>query len=91
MVTLPITKFQMIFSMLIIEVWLVSDPKYSVKIGDANYFSLGVATVLGVFFVFMILAIKLSHTLQFQEEKIPLGKGTITSIQQKKISKKKLL
>ena len=50
MITLPVTQLQMILGMFIAEIWLLSDPKYTVKIGSDNYFSLAIGGVLGMFF-----------------------------------------
>jgi len=51
MIILPITQLQLILSMAIGEVFLLSDPNYSVSIGSENYFSLAVgAFVAGVFY-----------------------------------------
>jgi len=80
LLTLPITQLQMILGMIIAEVWLLSDPKYTVKIGSDNYFSLAVGGVLALFFVFLYLAIKFSHRLQFREERVQLGQGTTRQI-----------
>ena len=80
MITLPVTQLQMILGMFIAEIWLLSDPKYTVKIGSDNYFSLAIGGVLGMFFVFLYFAIKFSERFQFQEEKITLGKTTTTSV-----------
>ena len=70
----------MIMSMLIAEVWLLGDPQYTVKIGSDNYFSLAVGGILAMFFVFTYVAIKLSQSFQFKEEKIHLGKGISSRI-----------
>lgn len=70
----------MIFGMIIAEVWLLSDPKYTVKIGSENYFSLAVGGALALFFVFLYLAIKFSQRLKFREEKVTLGQGTAKRI-----------
>ena len=70
--------------MVIAEVWLVSDPKYTVKIAGDNYFSLVVAGVVGIFFVFLVLAIKFGYGIQFKTAKIPLGKATTAKMIQKK-------
>ena len=72
--------------MVIAEVWLLSDPKYTVKIGSDNYFSLAVGGVLGMFFVFLYLAIKLSQRFQFKGERIPLGKATTAQVVKKQNS-----
>lgn len=75
-ITLPFTQLQLALTMLIAEIWLVSDPKYTVIIGSEHYFSLAVGGVVGMFFVFLFFAIKLGNAFRFKEEKISLGKGT---------------
>jgi len=84
-ITLPITQLQLVLSMIIAEIWLVSDPKYAVAIGSEYYFSLAVGGVIGMFFVFLFFAIKLGNSLQFKEEKISLGKAASSKVIQKKI------
>ena len=83
MITLPVTQLQMILSMIIAEIWLLSDPKYTVKIGSDNYFSLAIGGVLAMFFVFLYLAIKFSERFQFREEKVTLGKATSARVVKK--------
>ena len=80
MITLPITQLQLILSMFIAEIWLLSDPKYTVKIGSDNYFSLAVGGVLGMFFIFLYFAIKFSQRFQFKGEKVILGKATTVQV-----------
>jgi len=70
----------MILFMIIAEVCLLGDPKYVVKIGSINYFSLEVGGVLGMFFIFTYVTIKTSQRFQFKEEKIYLDKGTSVKI-----------
>jgi hypothetical protein len=70
--------------MLIGEIWLVSDPKYTVMIGSEHYFSLAVGGVVGMFFTFLFLAIKLGNSFQFKEAKISLGKATSSKVIQKR-------
>lgn len=70
----------MILGMIIAEVWLLSDPKYTVKIGSDNYFSLAVGGALALFFVFLYLGIKFSNGLRFKEERVTLGQGMARGI-----------
>ena len=70
----------MILGMIIAEVWLLSDPKYTVKIGSDNYFSLAVGGALALFFTFLYLAIKFSSGLRFKEERVTLGQGMARGI-----------
>lgn len=84
MITLPFTQLQLALTMLIAEIWLVSDPKYTVMIGSDAYFSLAVGGVVGMFFVFMFFAIKLGNAFRFKEEKISLGKGTSSQLIKKR-------
>lgn len=67
MIILPITQLQMILSMVIAEVFLLSDPTYSVTIGSENYFSLAVGAFIGGIFIFAIIAIKFGSVLRFKE------------------------
>jgi len=85
MITLPITQLQLVLSMIIAEIWLVSDPKYAVTIGSEHYFSLAIGGVVGMFFVFLFFAIKLGNSLQFKEEKVSLGKAASSQVIQKRI------
>ena len=66
--------------MVIAEILLLSDPQYSVTIGSENYFSLTVAGVLGLVFMFIFFAIKFSYGLSFKGEKISLGKAATKSL-----------
>ncbi len=67
LIVLPITQFQMILSMVIAEVSLLSDPGYTVTIGTENYFSLAVGAFVGGIFIFAIIAIKLANSFQFKD------------------------
>ena len=84
MITLPFTQLQLALAMLIGEIWLISDPKYTVMIGSEHYFSLAVGGVVGMFFVFLFFAIKLGNSFQFKEEKISLGKAASSKVIQKR-------
>jgi len=46
MIFLPITQLQLMLSMGIAEVFLLSEPNYSVTIGSENYFSLAVGAFI---------------------------------------------
>lgn len=67
MIILPITQLQMILSMLIAEVFLLSDPTYTIRIGSENYFSLAVGAFIGGIFIFAIIAIRYGTMLRFRE------------------------
>ena len=47
MIILPITQLQLMLSMGIAEIFLLSDPNYTVTIGSENYFSLAVGAFVG--------------------------------------------
>ena len=66
--------------MVIAEILVVSDPKYSFTIGSENYFSFTVAGTLGMIFLFMFFAIKLTDKIELSEEKLSLGKGKTTKV-----------
>jgi hypothetical protein len=74
MIILPITQLQLILSMAIAEVFLVSDPNYTVTIGSENYFSLAVGAFVGGIFIFILVALKVGNSIKFKqvesEEKI---------------------
>ena len=59
MIVLPITQLQMILSMVIAEVSLLSDPGYTVTIGSENYFSLAVGAFVGGIFIFAIMTLSI--------------------------------
>ena len=67
MIILPITQLQLILSMAIAEIFLLSDPNYTVRIGTENYFSLAVGTFVGGIFIFALIAIKINGQLKFKE------------------------
>ena len=67
MITVPFTQMHMFVSMLISEVFLLSDPNYSVKIGNENYFSLAVAGLVALVFLIGFIAIKFGSKIQFKE------------------------
>lgn len=67
MIILPITQLQLMLSMAIAEIFLLSDPNYTVRIGSENYFSLAVGTFVGGIFVFMFIAIKFGSQFKFKE------------------------
>ncbi len=73
MIILPITQLQLMLSMGIAEIFLLSDPNYTVTIGSENYFSLAVAAFVGGIFIFAVIAIKVGSRINFkktQKEKI---------------------
>ena len=57
----------MFVSMLISEVFLLSDPNYSVRIGDENYFSLAIGGLVALVFLIGFVAIKFGSKIQFKE------------------------
>ena len=67
MIILPITQLQLIFSMGIAEVLLLSDPNYTVRIGSETYFSLAVGAFVAGIFIFALIAIKVGSTIKFKE------------------------
>lgn len=66
MITMPFTQMHMFFSMLISEVFLLSDPNYTVRIGDENYFSLAIAGLVALVFLISFIAIKFGSKIQFK-------------------------
>ena len=66
MIVLPVTQAQMFLSMIITEIMLLSDPNYTVRIGSENYFSLAVGAFVGGLVLFLILAIKFGHGIEFK-------------------------
>ena len=67
MIMLPITQVQLILSMAIAEIFLLSDPNYTVRIGSENYFSLAVGAFVAGIFIFVLIAIKLGSSVKFKE------------------------
>ncbi len=67
MIILPITQLQLMLSMGIAEIFLLSDPNYTVTIGSENYFSLAVGAFVGGIFIFALIAIKLGSIIKFKE------------------------
>jgi hypothetical protein len=68
MITLPITQMHLFISMLVTEIMVVSDPNYTVSIGDENYFSLAIAALIGIVFVFIFIALKFGSKIQFKKQ-----------------------
>ncbi len=67
MIILPITQLQLMFSMGIAEVLLLSDPNYTVRIGSENYFSLAVGAFVAGIFIFVLIVIKTGSTIKFKQ------------------------
>jgi len=67
MIILPITQLQLILSMAIAEVFLLSDPNYTVSIGSENYFSLAVAAFVAGVFIFILAALKVGNSIKFKQ------------------------
>ena len=67
LIILPITQLQLILSMGIAEIFLLSDPNYSVRIGSENYFSLAVGAFVAGIFIFALIAIKVANTVKFKD------------------------
>ena len=67
LIILPITQLQLILSMGIAEVLLLSDPNYTVRLGSENYFSLAVGAFVGGIFIFALIAIKFGSTIKFKQ------------------------
>jgi hypothetical protein len=83
LIILPVTQAQLVLSMLVAEIFVLSTPKYSFTIGSQNYFSLTIAAVMGMFFLFLFFALKFGNKVRFFEEKVFLGNGAATSIVEK--------
>ncbi len=54
-------------SMAIAEVFLLSDPNYSVTIGSENYFSLAVGAFVAGIFIFILVALKVGNIIKFKQ------------------------
>lgn len=67
MIILPITQLQLMLSMGIAEIFLLSDPNYSVTIGSENYFSLAVGAFVAGIFIFVLIAIKAGSMVKFKD------------------------
>jgi large-conductance mechanosensitive channel len=67
MIVLPITQLQMILSMAIAEILLLSDPNYTVRIGSETYFSLAVGAFVGSIFIFTLIAFKIGSIIKFKD------------------------
>jgi hypothetical protein len=67
MIILPITQMQLILSMAIAEIFLLSDPNYTVKIGSENYFSLAVGGFIGGIFIFALIAFRFGSKIKFKD------------------------
>ena len=60
--------------MLVTEIMVVSDPNYTVRIGNENYFSLAVAGLIGVVFLFTFIAFKFGSSFGFKKHSQTLSK-----------------
>jgi len=67
MIFLPITQLQLMLSMGIAEIFLLSEPNYSVTIGSENYFSLAVGAFIAGIFIFALMAIRFGSLIKFKE------------------------
>ena len=67
MIILPITQLQLLMSMGIAEIFLLSDPNYTVRIGSENYFSLAVGAFVAGIFIFALIAIKAGSMVKFKD------------------------
>jgi len=67
LIFLPITQLQLMLSMAIAEVLLLSDPNYSVTIGSENYFSLAVGAFVAGIFIFILVALKVGNIIKFKQ------------------------
>jgi len=67
MITLPFTQMHLFISMLVTEIMVVSDPNYTVRIGNENYFSLSIAALIGIVFLFIFIALKFGSNFQFKK------------------------
>lgn len=66
MIILPITQLQLVLSMGIAEVFLLSDPNYTFRLGSESYFSLAVGAFVAGIFIFTFIAIKAGSTIKFK-------------------------
>lgn len=67
MIILPITQMQLMLSMAIAEIFLLSDPNYTVRIGTENYFSLAVGGFIGGLFIFALIAFRFGSRVKFKD------------------------
>jgi len=67
MIFLPITQLQLMLSMGIAEIFLLSEPNYTVTIGSQNYFSLAVGAFIAGIFILVVIAIRVGSTIKFKE------------------------
>jgi hypothetical protein len=67
MIILPITQMQLILSMVIAEIFLLSDPNYTVRIGSENYFSLAVGGFIGGIFIFALIVFRFGSKIKFKD------------------------
>ena len=67
MIILPITQMQLMLSMAIAEIFLLSDPNYTVKIGSENYFSLAVGGFIGGIFIFALIVFRFGSKVKFKD------------------------
>lgn len=67
MIILPITQMQLMLSMAIAEIFLLSDPNYTVRIGTENYFSLAVGGFIGGLFIFALIAFRFGSKVKFKD------------------------
>ena len=62
---------------------MISDPNYTVRIGNENYFSLAVAAFIGIVFLFAMITGKFSSVFRLKSsspktvKKVPLNRGTV--------------
>ena len=67
MIILPITQLQLLLSMGIAEVLLLSDPNYTFRLGSESYFSLAVGAFVAGIFIFAFIAIRAGSTIKFKD------------------------
>ena len=67
LIILPITQLQLLLSMGIAEVLLLSDPNYTFSIGSENYFSLAVGAFVGGIFIFILAALRVGNRIKFKQ------------------------
>ncbi len=60
---------QLVLSMVIAEIFLLSDPNYSVTIGSENYFSLAVGAFVAGIFIFFLIALKVGSSIKLKQSK----------------------
>ncbi len=72
MILPSLSQTNLIISMLVVEIWILSVPKYSIRIGNENYFSLTVGAAIGLFFLFLFCVIKFGNQKRSEKKGVNL-------------------